>query len=190
MKRIFTYILVLFIFISSTANAAKTTYLLDSTHSYVLWMIDHFGFSKQSGKFFADGSLVLDEQKPENSSVSAVIQIASIDTGIDELNQHLQGGLFFDAGNYPLATFVSKKVVQNGKNTAKVLGTLTIRGVSKPAVLDVKFNKVGNNLITNKTTAGFTGTVKIQRSDFGIITLLPGLGDDIDLIIQVEAYKP
>lgn len=189
MQRIFITILWFFLFISCTAHAAKTTYLLDSAHSYVLWLVDHFGFSKQSGKFFADGSLVLDDQRPENSSVNVVIQIASLNTGNKELDQHLQGGLFFNGGSYPLATFVSKKVVQNGAKTAKVLGTMTIRGVSKPVVLDVKFNKIGNSIITNKTTAGFTAVGKISRSDFGITTLLPGLGDEVNLIIEVEAYK-
>src|SRR5437899_2125871 len=107
MKRILINIATLLFFVSTWGYAASTIYQIDTDHSFVLWHVDHFGFSKQTGKFFANGSLIIDEQNPENSKVNANVAIAGIDTGKKDLNEHLLGGLFFSAGSYPLATFVS-----------------------------------------------------------------------------------
>lgn len=188
MKRMICFIITLLFFVS-TSYSAKTIYQLDSAHSFVLWHIDHFGFSQQTGKLFADGTIVIDEQNLQNSRVNATVQIASVDTGNRDLNQSLQGDLFFSAGSYPLATFVSNKVVPNGSDKADIYGVLTIRGVTKHVLLKAKFNKKGESVITNKQTIGFTGTTRVSRSDYGITTLLPGLGDIVELEIEVEGYK-
>lgn len=169
--------------------AADETYQLDPKHSYVLWHISHFGFSNPSGKWYADGTLVLNKDKPQNDKVNVTINIDDIDTGIKELDDHLKSKVFFDAAQFPTATFTSNKVALTGKDTANVSGTLTIHGVSKPVTLKVKLNKMGVNPISNKMTAGFTATTKIKRSDFGMTTLLPGLGDEVTLNIEAEAYK-
>jgi len=167
---------------------AADTYTLDPNHTYVLWGIKHFGFSTQVGKFYATGTLVLDKDKPENSKVNASITIASIATGLAELDKHLKGKLFFDADKFPVATFVSDKTEVIDKITANVHGTLTLHGVAKPLVLHVKLNKVGMNPISNKMTAGFSASATIKRSDFGMTTLIPGLSDDVDLMIGSEAF--
>lgn len=168
------------------AHAADTL-TLDPDHTYVLWHISHFGFSSQSGKWYAEGSLVIDKDKPQNSKVTATIKMANIITGIPELDSHLKGKLFFDVAQYPTATFVSNKVDVTGKTTANVQGILTLHGVAKPITLKVKLTKVGKSPITDKMTAGFSATTKIKRSDFGINTLLPGLSDDVTLDIEAEA---
>lgn len=164
-------------------------YTLDPMHTYVLWHIDHFGFSNPSGKWLGQGVLALDKNKPENSTVKATINVANVSTGIPQLDEHLQGPLFFDTKKFPIATFVSTKVDVINRDTADVEGTLTLHGVSKPVTLHVKLNKMAVNPINNKDTVGFTATAEIKRSDFGMTTLLPGLGDAIPLEIEVEAYK-
>lgn len=169
------------------AQAAAQTYKLDSDHSYVLWHISHFGFSNPSGKWLADGTLVLDEAKPQNSTVNVTIHTADVSTGIKELDKHLKGPLFFDVTKYPTATFISDKVTTTGNHTAKVHGILTVRGISKPVTLDVVLNKLGVNPITDKKTAGFSAHTTLNRSDFGINTLLPGLGDEVKIDIESEA---
>jgi len=174
---------------SSLGFAATETYTLDPLHSYVLWHINHFGFSNPAGKWFANGTLDLDQAKPQNSKVNVIIKISEMDTGIPELDKHLKSPLFFDADKYPTATFVSDKVTVTGKDTAKVHGMLTVHGVTKPVVLTVKLNKMGVNAITNKPTAGFSATTAIKRSDFGMNTLVPNLGDDVKIDIEVEAHK-
>jgi filamentous hemagglutinin family protein len=110
-------------------------------------------------------------------------------TGIPELDDHLRKDVFFDVKKFPTATFVSNKVVVTGKDAAKVSGILTVHGVSKPITLIVKLNKVGVNPITEKKTAGFTASTTLKRSDYNISTLLPGLGDEVKINIEAEAYK-
>jgi polyisoprenoid-binding protein YceI len=174
---------------SKVALAEEVTYTLDPNHSYVLWHINHFGFSNPSGKWEAEGTLVLDEQKPQNSKVNATIAVGDMITGIPELDKHLKGTDFFDVDKYPTATFVSDKVTPTSKTTAKVHGILTLHGISKPVTLDVKLNKLGENPVNHKVGAGFSATTDIKRSDFDIKAYIPGLSDAVKLNIEAEAYK-
>lgn len=178
------------LFVVSTAvQAAPETFTLDKNHSYVLWSIEHLGFSTQTGKWYATGQLVLDKDHPEQSKADISINVAGVITGLPELDKHLKSKLFFDVDQYPKATFVSDKVQVLGKDTGDVSGILTLRGISKPVVLHVTFNKSGINPITNKMTVGFSATTSIKRSDFGLNALLPALGDAVDLKIEVEASQ-
>jgi polyisoprenoid-binding protein YceI len=174
-------------FTATQAAATAQTYIIDSSHSYVLWHINHFGFSNPSGKWMVQGTLVLDEKSPENAKVNITIPVANMDTGVAKLDEHLKSKDFFNVAVYPTASFVSTKVQLGKDNTAQVYGVLTLHGVSKQVVLDVKLNKMGVNPISNKKTAGFGATTQIKRSDFGITNYLPGLGDDVLIEIQSEA---
>jgi polyisoprenoid-binding protein YceI len=178
----------LFLFFSLSAQASEIL-KIDHQHSYVLWRIKHFNFSTQSGKWYVEGTLELDKDKPQNSKVNVSIFVANMVTGIAELDKHLKSKLFFDVKQFPFVTFVSNKVEVTGKKTAKVYGTLTVHGVEKPVILDVKLNHVGVSPITEKMTVGFSANTKLKRSNFGINTLLPGLGDEVKIDIEVEAYK-
>ncbi|HTM63424.1 MAG TPA: YceI family protein [Gammaproteobacteria bacterium] len=168
---------------------AADTLTLDPNHTYVLWQINHFGFSTQAGKWYANGTLTLDKEKPENSKVNATIQVSNMITGLPELDKHLSGKLFFDTAQFPTATFTSSKVEMTGKKTAKVYGTLTLHGVSRPIALDVTLNQVATNPINDKETYGFTAKTIVKRSDFGMNTLLPGLSDTVEININAEAAK-
>lgn len=167
--------------------AAQETYIFDPIHSFVVYHINHFGFSNSSGKWSFNGNVVLDTVKPQNSKVNITIPLAQIDTDVAALNAHLSGKLFFDVANYPVATFVSNKVTITGKNTAKVQGILTLHGISQTVVLDVLLNKMDTNLVTERKAVGFSAQTHIRRSDFGIITLLPEVGDDVNIDIEAEA---
>jgi polyisoprenoid-binding protein YceI len=189
MKNFLIRFLITFVSCFSLAHAAEN-YTIDSDHSYVEWKISHFDFSNPSGKWYiANGTITLDKNKPQDSKVNIKIKIADIITGIPELDKHLKGELFFDVAKFPEATFVSDKVTLTGKNTAKVHGILTVHGVSKPITLMVKLNKIGTNPINNKETVGFSALVTLNRSDYGISALLPGLGDKVQINIETEAFK-
>jgi polyisoprenoid-binding protein YceI len=179
---------ILLLLASFSLNAEVVKLTLDPNHTYVLWQIGHLGFSTQAGKWYANGTVTIDQEKPENSKVDATIKVADIVTGLPELDKHLKGPLFFDVAKFPTATFVSDKVEVLSKTTAKVSGNLTIHGISKPITLDVTLNKVGKNPINDKETAGFTATTTIKRSDFGLKALLPELGDEVKIVIGAEAY--
>jgi polyisoprenoid-binding protein YceI len=168
---------------------AAEKFTLDDQHSYVLWRIKHLGFSTQAGKWYVKGTVMLDKDKPQNSKVDVTIDMANLVTGLPELDTHLKGKLFFDVAQYPTATFVSNGVDVTSKNSAKVTGMLTLHGISKPVILMVTFNKLGKNLITDHMTAGFSATTEIKRSDFGINTLLPDLGDEVVIEIGAEASQ-
>lgn len=190
MKRILIHCMtIMFFYFPSTFIFAADTYTLDPMHTSVVWHISHFGFSYPSGKWMASGTLVLDEAKPQNSKVNAVIQTADIITAIPELDKHLKAPLFFDVKQFPTATFVSNKIHLINKKMAKVDGILTLRGISKPVTLIVTLNKLGENPVSNKMSAGFSATAKIKRSDFGMTSYLPGLSDEVVLDIQAEATK-
>lgn len=181
--------MVAFIVSFSVPSFAQDIYTLDNTHTYVLWHISHFGYSNPSGKWMASGTLVLDVAKPQNSKVNVTINVADVVTGIPKLDEHLKTDTFFNVAKYPIATFVSDSVEMTGKNTANVHGILTVHGVSNPVTLKVTLNKIGVNSIDNKQTAGFSATAEIKRSDFGMNAYLPGLGNEVKLDIEAEAYK-
>jgi polyisoprenoid-binding protein YceI len=168
---------------------AAEKFVLDNQHSYLLWEIEHLGFSKQVGKWYVDGFVVLDKEHPDKSKVEAIINMANIVTGIPELDKHLKAKGFFDVNAFPKATFVSNKVDVINDTSAKVTGTLTLHGVSKPVTLMVTMNKVGKNPINEKMGVGFTATTTIKRSDFGINAFLPNLGDEVTIQIGAEAYQ-
>jgi len=171
---------------ASAAHAVPETFTLDPMHSAVSWSINHFGFSNPSGKFTgATGTLTLDEDKPENSKVDVKIAISSLVTGLPKLDEHLSSKDFFDVAQFPTAAFVSDKVTVTGKDTATVSGVLTLHGVAKPVTLDVKLNKIGENMMKKKT-AGFSLTTTLKRSDFGMNAYLPALGDEVKIGIESE----
>lgn len=176
-----------FLIFSVDAVAIPEPYILDPLHTSVTWHINHLGFSSFSGKYFATGTMQYDESKPENSNVQVSVKIADGVTGIPELDKHIAGNAFFDGKKYPTATFVSKKVTMTGANTAIVSGVLTLHGISESVNLKVVFNKTGIDIINNKKTVGFSATTIINRSEFGVTTFLPDLGDEVILNIEVEA---
>ncbi|MBA2651792.1 MAG: YceI family protein [Tatlockia sp.] len=175
--------------LSFTPYAEPVELKLDPQHSYLLWRVDHLGFSTQSGKWYVNGTLMLDKDNPANSKVEVSVKLSELVTGIPELNKHLLGPLFFDVAKFPKATFVSNKVEVLSKTTAKVHGLLTLHGESKPLSLDVTLNKVGKSPITDKDTVGFSATTVIKRSDFGIKSLVPQVGDEVQIEINAEAIK-
>jgi polyisoprenoid-binding protein YceI len=189
MKRIFNALLFVVAFLPLSAFADLQTYTIDPSHTAVLWHINHFGFSNPSGKWMASGTIQLDQAKPQNSKVNVTIAMANLTTGVPDLDTHLKDELFFNVAKFPTATFVSDKINVTGKDTANVHGVLTLRDESKPITIAVKLNKAGINPINNKDTVGFTGHAMLNRSDFGISTLLPDLSDKVKIDIECEATK-
>lgn len=191
MKRILSLASLLFIlssFFAVSVQADPVTYKLDPDHTYALWFVNHFGFSNVSGKFIANGTLVLDQANPQNDKVNVVIKIANLSTGIPKFDQHLKSADFFDATKYPTATFVSDSVSVTDK-TAQITGKLTIHGVTKPVTLNVTLNNSGMHPYAKKEAVGFSGTTTIKRSDFGLGLYTPNVSDDVNIKIEVEAEK-
>jgi len=189
MKHLWTRICITLIlgFTFSFSACAANSYTFDPTHTYIIWRVDHFGFSDVSGKFMAEGTLTLDETKPQNSKVNITIHTATVNTGVRKLDDILRGSNFFNVQQYQTATFVSTKVEKTGTDTGKVYGTLTIRGISRPVILTVKLNKMGVHPYYNVQAVGFTGSTTVKRSDFGLLGYLPGVSDETRIEIEAEA---
>lgn len=177
----------------ATAPAFATSYTLDPDHTQVVFSWNHFGFSNPSAQFGkVEGTLQFDPAHPTQAAVDVTIPIASINTNVPKLDEHLQKADFFNVAKYPVATFKSTKVEQGATaDKLQVTGDLTVHGVTKPVVLDVTINKVAEHPMRKVAAAGFDATATIQRSQFGISGYVPNVSDDIKLRITSEAFaKP
>ncbi len=171
------------------ARVAAGTYAVEPTHTLIGWTVNHFGFTDYFGAFGSPtGTLKLDPAKPEASSVSIDIPVTEVFTANARLTEHLKSPSFFDTTRFATAKFVSTGVTANG-STAKIAGTLTIKGITKPVVLDAKFTGAGTNPFSKKETVGFSATATIKRSDWAITYLEPIVGDEVRLNIQVAFEK-
>jgi polyisoprenoid-binding protein YceI len=173
----------------SHAAFAAETYTLDPMHTQTIFTVNHLGYSTVTGNFHdIKGTVVLDKQKPANSAVEVTIGAATVDTGVAPRDADLRSEHFFNVDKFPTMTFKSTKVTTTGADKADVEGDLTILGVTKPLTLKVKFNRSApDQMRANSNVVGFTGTGKLKRSEFGMTTYLPYLGDDIDITVNSEA---
>lgn len=171
----------------NTPALAADKYSIDKSHTSILFFINHLGFSDMIGRFDDyDATLMLDEKAPENSHVDVVIRPTGINTPSTELNQHLQKAEWFNTEKFPEIRFVSTKVVKTGTNTADVTGDLTLLGVTKPITLNVRLNKADYFQMADAWIAGFSTEVTIKRSDFGMASYIPMVGDDVKILISTE----
>ena len=177
---------------TATLSIAKpVTYTIDPTHTATVFTWDHFGFSTPSGNFSdIQGKIVVDTEKPANSSVNVTIPLSSLNTNVGALDEHLKGADFFDAAKYPNITFKSTKVQALGGNKYKITGNLTVKNITKPVVLDAVLNKQGEHPMAKIPAIGFNATTSFDRSAFGVGAYVPNVGDKITVNITTEATIP
>lgn len=144
------------------------TWQLDTAHSSATFAVRHMMITTVRGSFnITDGKIVFDPANPAAASVEATLDVASVNTGVADRDNHLRSADFFDAANHPTITFKSTSVKPTGENTAEIAGDLTIRGVTRPVVLKTEFLGQGKGM-DGKTRAGFVATTKINREDWGL----------------------
>ncbi len=143
------------------------TYDIDPTHSSVDFIVRHLVAAKVRGGFKSfSGSIVVGDT-PEQSTVNVEIDVASIDTGVEDRDAHLRSADFFDVENHPTATFASTSVAPKGGDDYTVTGDLTIAGVTRSVDLDLEYagavtDPWGGSRIV------FSATAEIDREDFGL----------------------
>jgi len=170
--------------------ALADTYEMDTSHTHAGFKISHLGFSETYGNFRdVTGTLKLNADKPEDAKLNVTIKTASIDSGFDARDEHLRKDDFLNVEKFPTMTFTSTKVERTSDTTADVMGDLTLLGVTKPLTLKVTLNKIGENPMNKKATAGFSATGSLKRSDFGLTTYLPAIGDEVTLLISSEFIR-
>jgi polyisoprenoid-binding protein YceI len=174
---------------ASNASAAIETYNIDPVHSSVGFTIRHL-VGKVPGRFTQfSGAITVDRDNLENSSVSAVILVGSVDTDNDKRNGHLKTADFFDAATYSTITFKSTSWKKTGEGAFDVTGDLTIKNVTKPVVLKVTLNGFGPGM-KGTMESGWEATTTINRNDFGVngpAMLGTMLGTDVAVDILIEA---
>ena len=174
---------------ATTLSIAKpVAYQIDPTHTATVFTWNHFGFSTPSANFTdIQGVINVDNEKPANSSVNVIIPMSSVNTSVTALDKEFQTKDWFDAATYPNITFKSTKVETKDKKNFKITGNLTIKGVTKPVVLDAVLNKQADHPMTKAPTIGFNATTSFDRSAFGIGNYVPNVGDKITVKITTEA---
>ena len=144
------------------------TWQIDPVHSNVTFSVKHAMVTTVRGQFkVISGVLEIDEAHPENSSVEAQAETASIDTRDPNRDGHLRSPDFFEADKYPTITFKSTKVEPTGGEAYRVAGTLDIHGVQKEVVFDAEYSGQQKDAYGNMR-AGLNATTRINRKDFGL----------------------
>ena len=160
-------------------------YAVEPSHTRVGFSVSHMEFTDWFGEFAnVAGSLHLDPRHAAASQVVVTIPVASIATTNAKLDGELRSADWLDAERYPTIRFVSTRVVKTGARTARISGNLTMHGVTRPATLLASFNASGINPLSKDYTVGFNATTRIKRSQFGVKTYVPLIGDEVTVRIS------
>lgn len=180
-----------FLFAASLPLAAHASdsYTADPPHTFAHFTVSHFGFSTMHGRFDKTSGKVTLDRAAKNGSVDIAIESASVDTGFAKRDEHLKSPDFFNAAEFPSITYKSNSIKFKGDTPVRVDGNLTLLGVTKPVALTITEFKCGDNPMNKKPECGAGAIAQIKRSDFGMKSFLPGVGDDIKLEFEIEAYK-
>ena len=171
--------------------SATDTYHLEKTHVDLLFTINHAGFTEKHGSFRdLDATLEYDAVHPESNRVTVTVKTDSLDTANAARDADVKGDKFLDVARYPEMRFVSTKVTREPDQSLRIDGELTLHGVTKPVTLHAKLNKAAPNPFDKRPTLGFSATGSLKRSDFGIATYIPVIGDVITLTIDAEFNRP
>lgn len=176
----------------TTASLPAATYTIDPAHSNVGFRIRHMGIAFVEGEFDTfEGTIAYDPEDVAATRADVTVQTASINTDVQQRDDHLRSADFFEVETYPTMTFTSTGVQPTGQHTFRLTGDLTIKGTTKEVTFDV--TAAGPIPIENGQRVGFHATTSIDRRDFGITwgSELPGgipaLGHQVQLVLDVEA---
>jgi polyisoprenoid-binding protein YceI len=165
---------------------------IDGTHSTVGFSVRHMMVSKVRGYFRDFSGEIVTAEDPVDSSVTATIDLGSIDTRQEQRDAHIRSADFFDVDNHPHMTFRSTGIRLEDNRDWHVDGELTIKGVTKPVVLELELNGFGPDAYGG-TRAGFSAKTEINRNDFGVDIKMPMdgggvvVGDKISVELEIEA---
>jgi polyisoprenoid-binding protein YceI len=179
----------------TTQQTAVSTWNIDSAHSMAEFAVKHMMVATVKGRFRSiEGAITLDESNPANSSVTATVDVATVDTGVEQRDAHLRSDDFFNAEKFPRISFRSTRVEQVDDDNWKVTGALTIRDVTKEVVLDTEYE--GQVLDAfGKQRAAFTAQTAINRKEYGLNWngLIEGGGvvvsDRVRITLHIAAVK-
>jgi polyisoprenoid-binding protein YceI len=165
-------------------------YTVETRHTRVLFSVLHFGYTHLYGQFAGvTGTLDLDPKNLDGSHVAVKIPITSVSTMNPELDNELETDSWLAAAAFPYMTFVSRHVTRTGPRTARIEGDMSLRGMTRPIVLDATFNAAGPDSLTHKYTIGFDAVGHLSRSDFRVSSFVPKVSDDVQIIVSAAFEK-
>jgi polyisoprenoid-binding protein YceI len=175
---------------AAPALAEAEKYVLDSSHSQIVFSYNHLGYSTSWGMFSGfQGEIAFDQANPAASSVTVSFPVRTMLTGWQERFDHFMSADFFGAAEDEMVTFTSTAIEVTGEKTARITGDLTLNEVTKPVVLEATLNQVGDHPMANKPWAGFSATTTLVRSEFNLGQFAPFVSDEVQVQISVEAMK-
>jgi polyisoprenoid-binding protein YceI len=189
----FLFITALCELIQSSAWAAET-YKFDATHSTIAFKVRQF-LGVTNGRFTQfSGTIEIDHEHPERSSVVSRILVKSIDTDIRKRDDHLRSPEFFDVAKFPEIVFKSRSVKQTGTQSGDILGDLSMHGVTKPITLHVRLLTPFKETEAPQTSRWEVTADVIKRRDFGLMfnrsaEAISGISQDVTIQIEIEARK-
>jgi len=179
-----------------SALAVPETYVLDPTHTIPVFSVSHFGMSTVYGKFERTTGKVVLDRAAKSGSIEVKIPTATISTGDSKRtdgqrsrDEHLRNADFFNVAEFPEMVFKSTKFNFAGDKVESVEGALTLLGVTKPLKLTATSFNCGPNPMSKKEMCGADLVGSIKRTDFGMKYAAPAVGDEVKLLIAVEAYR-
>ncbi len=172
----------------SSVEAATEQYQIDPTHSFITFSIAHLGYSLLQGRFNKlEGNFSLDTEQSESGSIHVKIDTASIDSNHAERDKHLRSEKFLSVKKFPQAEFISKRIVEVD-GTALVKGVLTLHGVTNHITFEAKLVGAGADP-WGGFRRGYSGSLRIKRSDFGINSDLGATAEEMDLGLFIEGIR-
>jgi polyisoprenoid-binding protein YceI len=183
-----------FLAIAGSSARANDIFKFDQAHSTITFKVRHL-LGTAKGKFTKfSGTIEVDREHPEKSSVTATIQAASIDTAIAKRDEHLRTADFFNVQQYPEITFKSRRVKQTGANTGEITGDFTMHGVTRPITLNIQLQGDPGSAAKGQTTRWRITTAPLKRSEFELgwskgVETVSMIGDEVAVDIQIEATR-
>lgn len=175
---------------AAPAFAAPEAYVLDPSHSQIVFSYNHLGFSTSYGMFSGfEGKISFDAEAPAASSVEVAFPVKTMLTGWQERFDHFMTPDFFGANADSNVTFKSTAIEVTGEKTAKITGDLTLNGVTKPVVLDAEMTQAMEHPMQKKPWIGFNGSTVLKRTDFNLGQFAPYVSDEVTVQISIEASK-
>ncbi len=175
--------------LAAPAVAAPATYAIDPNHTFPVFEVDHLGFSTQRGRFNkTEGRIVLD-LAARQGAVEVSIDAASIDMGSAKWSENMRGENYFNTAVHPTIAFRAERLVFDGERPAAAEGSLTLLGVTRPVVLTISRFRCAAHPLNKRETCGADIVATLKRSDFGMTKYIPSVGDEVRLLIAVEAFR-